>query len=248
MEVHAHSHTARKKWTHYLWEFLMLFLAVFCGFLAEYQLEHTIEKNRAGEFALMLIDDLEKDTAAINFQIKFRETIYKNSDSLMDALKFGSFETDQDKMVKYFSVINNRRLLEAHRGTIDQLKHSGSLRYFKNKQFTSELMSYYNALDVIDHWIQYLFDYESETLGPFSRQHYDSRYNDTLFRSQMKLKPFRKIGEEEKIMLYNISATVKQLNKILAVYVLAGALDKADKLIKLIKKEYHLSEGTPLEK
>ena len=35
MEVHAHTHTARKKWTHYFWEFLMLFLAVFSGFLAE---------------------------------------------------------------------------------------------------------------------------------------------------------------------------------------------------------------------
>ena len=30
MEVHAHTHTARKKWTHYFWEFLMLFPAVFC--------------------------------------------------------------------------------------------------------------------------------------------------------------------------------------------------------------------------
>ena len=29
MEVHAHSHTPGKKWTHYFWEFLMLFLAVF---------------------------------------------------------------------------------------------------------------------------------------------------------------------------------------------------------------------------
>ena len=50
MEVHHHSHPghsgSRKKWTHYFWEFLMLFLAVFCGFLAEYQLEHKIEKNR----------------------------------------------------------------------------------------------------------------------------------------------------------------------------------------------------------
>jgi len=42
MEVHQHAHTPRKKWTHYFWEFLMLFLAVFCGFLAEYKLEHTI--------------------------------------------------------------------------------------------------------------------------------------------------------------------------------------------------------------
>ena len=46
MEVHAHTHSPRKKWTHYFWEFLMLFLAVFCGFLAEYQLEHKIEKDR----------------------------------------------------------------------------------------------------------------------------------------------------------------------------------------------------------
>jgi hypothetical protein len=46
MEVHAHTHTARKKWTHYLWEFLMLFLAVFCGFLAENQREHFVEHQR----------------------------------------------------------------------------------------------------------------------------------------------------------------------------------------------------------
>jgi hypothetical protein len=44
MEVHHHAHASdpalhrgRKKWTHNFWEFLMLFLAVFCGFLAENQ-------------------------------------------------------------------------------------------------------------------------------------------------------------------------------------------------------------------
>ncbi len=54
MEVHAHTHTARKKWTHYFWEFLMLFLAVFCGFLAEYQLEHKIEKDREKQYIYSL--------------------------------------------------------------------------------------------------------------------------------------------------------------------------------------------------
>ena len=40
MEVHHHAHhEGRKSWKSYFWEFLMLFLAVFCGFLAEYQLE-----------------------------------------------------------------------------------------------------------------------------------------------------------------------------------------------------------------
>src|SRR6187431_3838276 len=66
MEVHAHSHTERKKWTHYLWEFLMLFLAVFCGFLAENQREHYIEHQREKQYMRSLLEDLQTDTATIN--------------------------------------------------------------------------------------------------------------------------------------------------------------------------------------
>jgi hypothetical protein len=45
MEVHHHAHPSPKKWTHYFWEFLMLFLAVFCGFLAENLREHKVERE-----------------------------------------------------------------------------------------------------------------------------------------------------------------------------------------------------------
>jgi hypothetical protein len=55
MEVHHHSHHESKKWTNYLWEFLMLFLAVFCGFLAENQREHNVETHRAREYAKGLL-------------------------------------------------------------------------------------------------------------------------------------------------------------------------------------------------
>jgi hypothetical protein len=63
MEVHHHAHTSRKKWTHYFWEFLMLFLAVFCGFLAEYQLEHKIEKEKGMQYIRSFYNDLKTDTA-----------------------------------------------------------------------------------------------------------------------------------------------------------------------------------------
>ena len=55
MEVHAHTHTARKKWTHYFWEFLMLFFAVFCGFLAENQREHLIEHKREKVYMVSML-------------------------------------------------------------------------------------------------------------------------------------------------------------------------------------------------
>ena len=65
MEVHHHTHPGhhKKKWTDYFWEFLMLFLAVFCGFLAEYQLEHKIERDREKVYMQNMLDDLKADTA-----------------------------------------------------------------------------------------------------------------------------------------------------------------------------------------
>ena len=63
MEVHAHTHTARKKWTHYFWEFIMLFLAVFAGFLAENQREHFVEHQREKQFVRSLFNDIKADTA-----------------------------------------------------------------------------------------------------------------------------------------------------------------------------------------
>jgi len=83
MEVHAHSHTSRKKWTHYFWEFLMLFLAVFCGFLAEYQLEHIIEHQREKKYINSFIEDLKIDTTAITVNIQSKKEKIMSYDSLI---------------------------------------------------------------------------------------------------------------------------------------------------------------------
>ena len=58
MEVHHHSRApgnpahgeTGKNWKTYLWEFLMLFLAVFCGFMAENFREHQVEHQREKQF------------------------------------------------------------------------------------------------------------------------------------------------------------------------------------------------------
>ena len=43
----------------------MLFLAVFCGFLAEYQLEHKIEKERGKQYIQSVYEDFKVDTASL---------------------------------------------------------------------------------------------------------------------------------------------------------------------------------------
>ena len=90
MDVHHHSHPAsggtRKKWTHYFWEFLMLFLAVFAGFLAENQREHYVEQMREKQFIKSLINDVKVDTARLNRLIENRIIRESRLDSLTDLL------------------------------------------------------------------------------------------------------------------------------------------------------------------
>src|SRR5574339_647907 len=105
MEVHAHSHTARKKWTHYFWEFLMLFLAVFCGFLAEYALEHKIEADREKQYALSMVEDLKLDTAALNTIIRLRTNRNEDLDSLYLLLNDRSDLTDRARLYRFSMLV-----------------------------------------------------------------------------------------------------------------------------------------------
>src|SRR5678815_3010349 len=82
MEVHAHTHTPRKKWTHYLWEFFMLFLAVTAGFFVENQREHIVENKRGMQYIRSFVEDLRIDTAKFSGVINF----YKKKESELNNL------------------------------------------------------------------------------------------------------------------------------------------------------------------
>jgi len=68
METHAHHlHKAPGKgFRHYLFEFLMLFLAVTLGFFVENQREHYVEHQRAKIYAMNLHEELGIDTARLS--------------------------------------------------------------------------------------------------------------------------------------------------------------------------------------
>ena len=143
MEVHHHSHSARTKWTHYLWEFIMLFLAVFCGFLAENQREHYVEHQRVKQYAKSLIQDLEKDTVMVNEIIEQMKYSVNLIDSL--ALYLKGKQINQIRNIDLFTLvgwIDINRPYTWSRATIEQIKNSGTLRYFSNDSIVSLISSY----------------------------------------------------------------------------------------------------------
>ncbi len=145
MEVHAHSHTARKKWTHYFWEFLMLFLAVFCGFLAEYQLEHKIERERAKKYMHDMVENLKYDT------IRYNRNLQSN---VLRGEQMDTFRAEISEAIK--GDIHGNRLYDLwlkcqdfsqvvfNRSAISQLTNSGSLRLIKNDSLVTVIIDYYD--------------------------------------------------------------------------------------------------------
>jgi hypothetical protein len=149
MEVHHRAHsspdkggTSRKKWTHYFWEFIMLFLAVFCGFLAENFREHYIEDQRAVKHAKNLYKELYNDSVLLQRCLANRER--KESECLyfMDYVRDSNLATLSPRFFPAFTsaIIQNQYIIfEPNDGILNQLRNSGELRYFKERELQAEL-------------------------------------------------------------------------------------------------------------
>lgn len=171
MEVHSHSHSPRQKWTHYFWEFLMLFLAVFCGFLAEYQLEHKIERDRARQFLESMLIDVRTNIKNLDSLLSQDRIIIANHDSLVNWLLQDSAVIDRAAFARKMGPVWVRNFL-VRKETYDQMKASGSLRYVGNIEFLKKMMDY----ERITNFAQYRNQ-------EFEKKYYTDLFIPTIYKS-----------------------------------------------------------------
>ncbi len=147
MEVHHHGHVhEKKKWKEYVFQFFMLFLAVFCGFLAEYQLEHVIENNREKQYMNGLYSDLKADTVFINDYINKLIIIQKELDTLITLYNTGQYMIETETY--YRLALDSRKVwyFQYNNSTFEQLRGSGNLRLLRDHEFANNLMLYDNNI------------------------------------------------------------------------------------------------------
>src|SRR5436190_9365984 len=140
MEVHHHpipigSHTDRKRLKHYFWEFLMLFLAVFCGFLAENFREHQVEHRREKQYMESLLNDLSADTVNISKGIPLRLERIAAIDTVL--MFFNTHHDAKTISGKLFRTIRRTTWdvrIVRNTVTINQLKNAGNMRLVRNKE------------------------------------------------------------------------------------------------------------------
>lgn len=150
MEVHHHGHVHhQKKWKEYLFQFLMLFLAIIAGFLVENRREHYVENKRAKDFAKLLVDDLNFDIAELDRATRVLGKIITASDSLAPLLNVANIKGARGGELYFYEYWSGWRWKVISRdATLQQLKNSGSLRYMKS-ELVRNILNYEESLKVI---------------------------------------------------------------------------------------------------
>jgi hypothetical protein len=246
MEVHAHTHTPRKKWTHFFWEFLMLFLAVFCGFLAEYQLEHKIEKDRGRQFIATLTEDLKRDTTELNNYILFWDERLREVDSLRQYIQ-PPFKKEHTEKVYYWAArMFYFRDFKYNDRTIQQLRNAGNFRLLRDLSIVDSLVAYDGyirgqflnvGIAARDQFL-YLTTQQNELLNSF----YIKNMNGILGRSADTLSKENFVVQNKPDLIYKYYNDLFNYQWLGAV-LRSQARDlnrKATNLVKLIQQKYHL--------
>jgi hypothetical protein len=244
MEVHSHTHTARKKWTHYLWEFLMLFLAVFSGFLAENQREHYVEHQREKQFIHSITEDLNSDVYKLDSIIKTRKNMDKLMDSLLHIINYTDPKQHGNEIYYYTRWIPRTFRFYTNDRTISQLKNAGNWRLIKNKNVSERLSTYNNIVSTLSIYIEQ----REESLVLILYQSINKMFDNRVFESMLSGLSFTRPQNNPQLLTYDKIDINEFCNRVhfrknsnfYFITVAEKLLSEALLTLDVIKKEYHL--------
>jgi hypothetical protein len=253
MEVHHHAHDPaaphhKKNWKSYFWEFLMLFLAVFCGFLAEYQLEHVVEHNREKQYIESMVDDLKTDSIRIAFFINANKRQVSGFDSLLQNIYHTPYTDSSIKTLYYFketfTLIQSK--INFSKTTISQLKNSGGFRLIRKRAAADSIISYDIDTDRAESQGQAIYN-AGQKLLDLSVKIFDGEYvldyNSTSNYREIlnSTKKFTLLNNDEKL-IKEYANLAKYKKDVIINYIrqLTNLQRRIPGMIQFLEKEYDL--------
>jgi len=245
MEVHHHPdlHHKPKKWKEYFLEFLMIFLAVSLGFIAENLRESLVNKEKEKKYMENLVRDLKEQEKSIS------ETIKKNEDriiSLDTFVKIRNFDfSKKSNNDLFFKLFGNAQMwdigiFKVNEVTLMQIKSTGSLNIIRPK--IADLIA---ELDMSNQNIKWGQRFSETHAEETERMIYELTDYPSIWDKNGNLNsvlPPLMIDDKKKLMkFFNLSADL--------MYTIQGYNDnlkdhskQIEKLIITFKHEYNLTE------
>jgi hypothetical protein len=147
MEVHHHPelpHGEKKRFKEYLLEFLMIFLAVTMGFIAENIREHLSDSSKESEYITGMVKNLGDDTANLKNVIRDTRLQINGIDSLRNVSKD---KLDDVKVQDSLYLLTSKYLFYANDFknndiTLSQLRNAGGYRLIRSEGVLDSIAVY----------------------------------------------------------------------------------------------------------
>ena len=248
MEVHHHPDLRHnpKKWKEYILEFLMIFLAVTMGFIAENIREHFVLKKHEKEYMVSLVRDLNNDITGITKSEATVTRYINNADSIFSLFKNADFKNTSKDIYYFGRVLGLRNLWRSNDGTIQQLIYSGGLRLIENKSVIDSIQDYISKLKQLSQLLS-LEDAEvSEYRKAMSKVFSGFVLNDMIDNktgraaTRLNYNPNLQSTAKNDINDLVVQIAIVKTNRINQLIVMEDLKTEAGSIIKLINKEYNL--------
>jgi len=219
---------------HYFFEFLMMFLAVFCGFLAENWREQLQEHKREKAFIHSIVEDIKSDTLQSNIILTQLRRTSAGIDSVLNALSSPEVVANSNKGYNLWTKNLDIRAFVSNDRTIQQLKNSGELRLIRNKTVSDRIMKY-------DQIVKNYYQQSNFMYSALSDQHIYSQLFDFISLHKNKNIPVP-LTEQGKKLLNEAYAHLQLWNSGLLGLIswLEGVNNEGKNLVIFIQKEYHI--------
>jgi len=233
METHKIK-SSRKTLYHYLFEFLMLFLAVTAGFFADNLREENVEHHRELKYMHTLAEDLKKDINEID---RIRPLRIAREDSigalisLLTKKERDKYANDIYRLVNategYESFIRNDR-------TIQQLKSAAGMRLIK-EEVAADIMKY-------DNYIISEVDWNNRTEANRIDYYKQLRFDLLDVQALMAVNPISTLLQASPITINKVAGALYQIKRISETCRESGdsASAKANHLLAVIDEKYHI--------
>jgi hypothetical protein len=235
----------KKRWTGYLLDFFMLFLAVFLGSVAENIREHHIDKEKEKVYMQNVLYDLKADTAIYHHFGENNKILFALIDTLVNVIKSPQIKQRVPELAYTARMIlPSWKALYITDRTYEQMKSSGDLRLISDKHVASDISSYYYS--VID-----LKKYNDAaiTWGTDYGKEMGKVFDAALLLNIVKQNKEQPAGAadlltQDRMMLNELATSAQYLY---GAFLLAEKIGNkrniaAGELIELIKKEYDLKD------
>ena len=235
----------RKSWKGYFLEFLMLFLAVTLGFMADNFREKSSERAKEKEYIQSMIEDVNEDRINAQEVIEVNTKRVEALDSLLNkSFNFNGTEKEMLELNRYFvQVLIHPEFLTPAELTMQQLKNAGGMRLIKSKKSINEILRYDTKLKKISNQQLYYENYQNKAIASGVKIFNIHELLTSIRSNDSNIIPDRfTLLETDPLFIKTFGNDVAMYKGIIEYYImlLTELNEQGEVLIGTLKKEYRI--------